>query len=101
MDRSEVIYLVAETNTQNAYGVLVPQKTERKVYCNVRSVTGNEWLDGGRIGLNPEYRMTMFKYDYEGEKIIKYKNIYYSIYRTYETRNDFIELYVERRQGSA
>lgn len=101
MDRSNVVYLVNETYTQDAYGITQTQTTERKVYCQIDSVTRNEWYEGGRSGLNPEYRMTMFRYDYKGEKVLKFNDIYYTIYRTYIARNDEIELYVERREGNA
>lgn len=99
MDRSDVIYLISETYSQNAYGVLTTQTEKKKVYCQVNSVTRSEWYEGGRSGLNPEYRCTMFKYDYEGEKLLEYDGVIYTIYRTYVTKTDEIELYVERRQG--
>lgn len=99
MDRSNECYLIAETRTQDAYGVEQVQQTERHVFCNVSSVTQREWFEGGRIGLNPEYRMTMFSYDYAGEQLLKFNGIIYSIYRTYITDNDEIELYVQRKQG--
>ena len=100
MDRSNICYLVAETRTQDAYGVEQVVQTERQVFCNVSSVTQREWFEGGRIGLNPEYRMTMFAYDYAGEQLLKFNGIIYSIYRTYITDNDEIELYVQRKQGN-
>lgn len=100
MDRSNVIYLVSDTYSKDEYGVLRKQTTERKVFCQIDSVTRNEWYEGGRSGLNPEYRMTMFRYDYDGEKVLKYSDVYYTIYRTYIARNDEIELYVERREGN-
>lgn len=100
MDRSNVCSLITETRTQDQYGVEQVQQTEREVYCNVTSVTQREWFEGGRIGLNPEYRMTMFAYDYADEKLLKYNDIIYTIYRTYFTDNDEVELYVQRREGN-
>jgi hypothetical protein len=38
--------------------------------------------------------------DYAGEKIVEYNGTRYTIYRTYQARNDLIELYVERREGN-
>lgn len=99
MDRSVVVYLVAETYTKNDYGVLVPTTTKRKVYANVTSVTGTEWFEGGRQGLNPELRIRMFSPDYKGEKIIEYNGTQYAIYRTYVARNDVMDAYVQRKQG--
>lgn len=100
MDRTAVAYLIAETYEKDQYGILQPTETKRKIYCNVSSVTMSEWFEGGRNGLNPELRLTMFSGDYNGEKLIEYNGIEYTIYRTYVTRNDSIELYVERRGGN-
>jgi len=99
MDRSTPIYLVKETYTEDAYGVLVPTPDKRLVYANVTSVSSAEFFEGGRNGLNPEYRMIMFAPDYEGEEIVEYNGTKYTVYRTYQGRNDTIELYVELRKG--
>lgn len=95
-----VIYLVEETLAQDAYGVFQRTETERKVFCKVNSIGSREWFDGGRNGLNPELQFIVFRYDYDGEKIVKYLNNYYTIYRTY-IKGDWIELYTERREGNA
>lgn len=101
MDKSEVINLISYGYIQNAKGVRVrEEQTSRQVFVNVTSVTGSEWFEGGRNGLNPQLRFTMFSYDYEGEDVCEYQGELYSIYRTYRTRNDDIELYVEKRKGN-
>lgn len=100
MDRSTPITLLATTKTQNAYGVWVETQTSRNVFCQVDSVTRAEFFEGGRNGLNPEYRMTMFFGDYEGEKLLVYNGNTYSVYRTFQAKNDTIELYVERKGGT-
>ncbi len=100
MDRSEVITLLGETQTQNDFGVWVPQRTSKEVFCQVNSVTRAEFFEGGRNGLNPEYRFTMFFGDYNGEREVIYKGNAYSVYRTYHARTDDLELYVERKGGS-
>ena len=100
MDRSEVVQLVSVTKTQDAYGVWRETQTFRTVFCQVNSVTRSEFFEGGRAGLNPEFRVTMFYGDYGGEKTLIYKDKPYAVYRTYIGRNDTIELYVERKGGS-
>ena len=100
MDRSNIIYLITETQTQNQYGILETSTEKKKVFCQVDSVTSSEFFDGGKSGLNPEFRMTLFKYDYSGEKLLEYNGQEYSIYRTYIRRTDEIELYVERKSGN-
>lgn len=99
MDRSTPIFLVSESFEEDAYGVLQPTPVRRLVYANVTSVTGAEWFEGGRNGLNPEYRVRMFAPDYEGEEIVEIRGKQYSVYRTYHARTDVLELYVEKRKG--
>lgn len=99
MDRSTPIYLIAETYSEDAYGVMQPQVTKRLVYANVSSVSQSEFFEGGRAGLNPEFRMTMFAFDYAGEKTLEYQDKVFDIYRTFQGRDDTLELYVERKQG--
>lgn len=100
MDRSTPITLLATTKEQNDYGVWVETITSTNVFAQVDSVTRAEFFEGGRNGLNPEYRMTMFSGDYNGEKMLIYNGNTYSIYRTYMAKTDTIELYVERKGGS-
>ena len=100
MDRSEVITLLTTTRTQDAYGVWTETATGRDVFCQVDSVTRAEFFEGGRNGLNPQYRFTMFCGDYNGETVVIYKDLPYSVYRTYLARTDTIELYVERKGGT-
>lgn len=101
MDRSDVMNLIAVTHEKDSKGVMRASETARQVFCKVDSVTGSEWFEGGRNGLNPEYRFTMFEPDYNGEEIAEYNNSRYTIYRTYHTKDDMIELYAERRKGNA
>ena len=100
MDRSDVIKLISVTRTQDKYGQFVDTETSRQVYCQVGSITQSEFYEGGRNGLNPEYRFTVFFADYEDETIIEYKDKRYAVYRTYLARNDRLELYVERKGGT-
>lgn len=100
MDRSEVITLLSTSKTQDAYGVWRETETGHDVFCQVDSVTRAEFFEGGRNGLNPEFRMTMFVGDYNDEKTLVYRGKSYAVYRTYLGRNDTIELYVERKGGT-
>lgn len=100
MDMSTVITLISISKTQDDYGVWRTTENKKEVYAQVDSVTRQEFFEGGRNGLNPEYRFTMFRFDYEGETIAEYGGNRYSVYRTYIGRNDTIELYVERKGGT-
>lgn len=100
LNRSDVAYLVSESFSQNDYGVLEKQTEKKKVFVDVTSVTSQEWFEGGRNGLNPQFRFTLFTYDYSGENVIEYRDVQYTVYRTYLRKGDLIELYTEKRKGN-
>lgn len=100
MDRSDIVTLYADSVSFNDYGVAVKTRTSREVFCKVDSVTRDEFFEGGRSGLNPQYRITMFFGDYAGETLVGYNGRNYSVYRTYMAKTDIIELYVERKGGT-
>lgn len=99
MDRSQVINLIGVTITQDEIKQNVETPTTRAVYCNISSIDGNEFLRAGQLGIKARYRITMFKYDYNDERIVELNGDRYSVYRTYEGRNDMIDLYIERKAG--
>lgn len=101
MDRSDLITLYADVVTYDDYGVARTTRTGREVFCKVDSVTRSEFFEAGKSGLNPEYRITMFFGDYEGESLVGYNGRMYSVYRTYLAKTDIIELYVERKGGTS
>lgn len=100
MDRSELIYLVKEVKTKDNLGVYHTEPVKRRVFCNVSSISAAEFFDGGRAGLNPAFRMSLFYADYDGEQILEYKGKNYAIYRTFLKGTDTLELYVERKGGT-
>lgn len=104
MDRTNIIYLVSVTYEKDQYGVNRAIKTQRKVYCDVSSVTSAEFFQGGAQGLKPDLRFVMSIFDYKDEnghapEELIFEGKTYSIYRTYIGKNDDIELYTERKQG--
>lgn len=99
MDRSDVLTLCVPTFTEDAIGQQIATYTDRDVYCNISSVSGNEWFEAGRNGIKAELKVTMFRYDYEDETECKINGVRYGIYRTYIGRDDTIELYLERKAG--
>lgn len=99
MDKTNIIYLQSVTYEKDQYGVNRAIKTERKVYCDVSSVTSAEFFQGGAQGLKPDLRFVMSIFDYKDEEELIFEGKTYSIYRTYRGKNDDIELYTERKQG--
>lgn len=99
MDRSNVVNLIAVTYAVDSIGQRVANETSRTVYCDIRNVSRSEWKDAGEMGFKPQYQITMFAPDYEGEEIAEINGTRYGVYRTYHGRNDTIELYLEEKAG--
>ena len=96
-----VLILQSMTREQDETGVWREAFTPRQVFCQVHSITRNEFFQAGRNGLNPSYMFTVFRADYEGEVICSFEGKDYAIYRTFlPEREDYIELYAERQGGA-
>ena len=65
MDRSNVMYLIKETATQDEIGQFISTEEKRLVYCDVRSVSRSEWFEAGRDGLQPSFVLVTFRPDYD------------------------------------
>lgn len=105
MDRSVVFYLIADTYTQDAAGQQIATRSRRMVYGRMNSVTRAEWSAAGELGIKPEYQITMFGPDYNGEPALEMEingqMQTFGIYRTYQTTSDDLELYVEWKVGNS
>ena len=51
-----MITLISSTKEQDDFGVWRLTRTEHEVFAQVDSVTRAEFFEGGRNGLNPEYK---------------------------------------------
>lgn len=104
MDKSHVVTLVKEVYTKDALQQEIAAEVTRDVFCNVESVTRAEWMAAGQSGFNPQYKLTLFFYDYDGESLVDIERNgtvkRYSVYRTYVGKDDDIELYVEQKAGT-
>lgn len=79
---------------------MVAQEVTRTLFCSVSSISMAEMYEAGNAGLKPEYRITIFEPDYDGEQIVELDGVRYAIYRTWRGANDTLELYVERKAGA-
>ncbi len=101
MDRSKAFYLVADRYVVDDIGQRVATQTKRLVYGRIGSVTRSEWSAAGELGIKPECTLTMFAGDYAGEKTVEMDGKYFGVYRTYQTLNDDLELYLEWKVGDS
>ena len=105
MDRSDQVKLIAETYQKDAMLQDIAVETERLLFCQRKSASRREWEASGQKGLKPEYEITLFAPEYQGEKIAALP-LYgawerFAIYRTYEdTNHETITLYLAREVGT-
>lgn len=99
MSRDRIAFLISTTYRQDDIGQDMPIETKRKIFCSITSVSAAEWFEAGRSGLQAELRLTMFAFDYHGETIAEVNGQRYSIYRTFRSKPDEIELYLEKKAG--
>lgn len=95
---SDVINLLTETVTEDIYGNQNITTVPKEVFCEVRSISSNEFFNAGEAGHKPAFRFDVFFDDYENEQRVEYRSVTYYIYRTY-LRGDVMELYAEERVG--
>lgn len=96
----DVCYLVAESPT--AHGIFdPPEETPRMVYCQVRSIGGQEYYRALENKLHPSVMFILSDaIEYGGEKIVLWtprgaeEALRYRVIRTYD-RGDGFELYCE------
>lgn len=97
----DVIKLISQEFSKNQYGVQIPTEVYKEIFCEIHSVTKQEFFEAGRNGLNPAFEVTIFAAEYNGETVLEYQGKTYSIYRTYHVPGtDYMELYVERKGGT-
>lgn len=94
-----VCKLITKTMTTDEVGFPIATETEYETFCQVGSVTRAEFFNAGKAGLAPEYVFTVNAVEYEGQTEVEYEGKRYTIYRTYRTDEDMMELYAEYRSG--
>lgn len=89
------------TRAQNVIGEWIPSVEKVEVFAKVNEVSSSEFFAASQIGLAPEKRFLVFTGDYEGETVVEHNGVVYSVYRTYQTTPDLIEIYCQREAGTA
>ena len=100
----DLITITTEKDSLNQ--VVEKTRTTASLYAELSSVSQTEFFSGGRLGLQPSLKVTLYDFEYNNEPIVKVyfsaeKVKLYSVYRTYCVNGtDKIELYLEERGGT-
>ncbi len=87
----DIGYLMYEEVEKNHMNRPVKKYTEKKVYCNVKSVGFNEFFQAQVAGYKPELKIQLKLVNIEGATHFKHKGKLYKIIR-YFRYQDIIEL---------
>lgn len=89
---ADVIQLVTQTETLDAWGDRTITENFREVFCTVSSIGMKEFYQADAAGLKPEIRFTLTDArDYQSEYIVIHEGTRYRVLRTYE-RDNVLEL---------
>ena len=91
---ADVVYLGTPVETL-VNGETLLSYTLVKRYVNRLSVRQSEYYDAMNTGLNPELMFEIRTLEYNGQTVLKYNNVDYSVMRTYG-KGEFTELIVSR-----
>lgn len=100
----DLITITTEKDSLNQ--VVEKTRTTASLYAELSSVSQTEFFSGGRLGLQPSLKATIYDFEYNNEPIVKvhYSDTtskLYSVYRTYSVGgSDKLELYLEERGGT-
>ena len=83
MIRDDVCYLITENPAP--HGLFEERiRSERMVYCKVSSVGSSEYWRGRTAGIDLSIVFVLSDYtEYNGEKLIRWGDRYYTVVRTY------------------
>lgn len=92
----EIINFIAVTETETDAGGFSESKTSRQVFADRKSVKQNEFYQAAQAGLKPEIVFVIRRIDYEDERLLSFNGLEYSVIRTFETKDEMIELVATR-----
>ena len=98
---TEITLIKPESRERDATGVYrTTAEAERTILARMGDVNRAEFFGAGQVGMRPEFMFTVNPIEYEGEKVLKWNDGRYAIYRTYHVPGtDDLELYAQREVG--
>ena len=76
-------------------------ETRKEIIAEIQSISQNEFFLAGRNGLNPQLKIIIYDFEYDGQEIVEVKGKRLSVYRTYKMiDSDRMELYLESKGGT-
>ena len=70
-----------------------------EVFATIESAGQEEFFKAAQSGFKSKYKVSLWQSDYEGQSIASVRGERLSIYRTYEGRDQKVELYLGKKAG--
>lgn len=84
----EEISLLEAVNTENSIGDPIRKLTKKERYAEKLEIGQKEFYQAAATGLKPEIKFAIWKFEYNDEMFLEYKNRNYKIIKTYERKTD-------------
>lgn len=79
---------------------IIGEPIETVVFCEVNSISRNEFYNASLAGLKPSIVFTVHSYEYNDETQIKFDTKNYKVMRTYLKNTEELELTCEKVAGN-
>lgn len=100
MDGNRRVNLIKETYSVGSYGQVLTSETSKSIYGLLNPITRTEWDTAGRAGYEADFRLDVYTFEYQGEKIVEVDGIRYGVYRSFiRINDDRTELYLHTVNG--
>lgn len=99
MWQNELI-LISETFEFDDIGNQVPIESKKEIFCNVKSVSKNEFYNAATAGLKPSLVFIIHSYEYGNEEKVEFEGVVYNVIRTYIVNSEELELTCEKVIGN-
>ncbi|UTI42104.1 hypothetical protein [Niallia sp. RD1] len=95
----DICELISTTSVKGELNQPVFTEIPRQIFCSVMSISRAEFFSAGQSSLKPQIMLIVDSDEYDGEKLVKYSNKKYSVYRHFLRVDGFTELYCEVKAG--
>jgi SPP1 family predicted phage head-tail adaptor len=99
MNRDVKIKLISTTYTADSVGNQIATETVSEIYAKLDTIGQREFFEANQQGLKAEYRFIIYDFEYSGQKILEYAGVKYQIYRTFNLKDERVELYCTKKVG--
>lgn len=98
--RDMTIHLCSELKGTDEIGQTISfGLREIEVYATKSSIAQKEFYSAAQAGLEPEFKIEISEFDYNGESIVRVDGDFYKVYRTYIRNDEIVELYCTHAKG--